>query len=83
MSSREYEYRLERQTRKPDEDYTTVWEDASGFNNKNGGLYYDLRAIKAQKTRIRQWEERWNREVRFRVLRRKIDPTSWEEIESD
>ena len=78
------EYLLEVKIRRADGDWPSQWSDGSGYNNtQNGGVYYTLRALKAQKTRTAKWNNNRGREVQFRVFQRQVIRTPWEEVESD
>jgi hypothetical protein len=59
----------------------TDWSDGSGYNNKNGGVYYNLSALKGQVTRSKRYFEKLGWPCEFKVQRREVNPGEWEEVD--
>jgi hypothetical protein len=60
----------------------TDWDNGCGYNNKNGGVFHSLSAVKGVISRSRRMFERYGRPYEFRVQRRPVNPCEWEAIDA-
>lgn len=73
------EYRYDKVHGSPS-DGKTGWIDGSGYNNSYS-TYNHMTSVQSQRSRLIRRLGKWYTGVEFRILRREVTRTEWEELD--